>query len=328
MTNLTRKPEAIAKLVRESQRIALCCHVNPDGDTLGSALALRLGLIALGKDVEVFCQDKTPDSLYMLPGIDTVRLPEEAQGRFDLLLSIDVSDEKRMGRCTGLMSLADRTAQIDHHGTNPCFMQVNSVDAYVPATAVLIKQQLDVLGVTVTPEMAMCLYTGISTDTGNFAFVSTSAETFAIMAELMACGLPLAQMNRLLFRQREKAQVQLLNRALSTLTFHEHECITMMTLTQQDFADCGALPEHADTVVNFGLDIAGVKMSALLRETADGKVKVSFRAVEPARVDKAAASFGGGGHAQAAGATVDGTINDAKAQVLAALCRALNEDNE
>ena len=325
---LTRKSDAVAALIHESQRIALCCHVNPDGDTLGSALALRLGLISLGKDVEVFCQDKTPDNLRMLPGIATVRRPDEAQGRYDLLMAIDVSDEKRMGSSIALMEMADRTAQIDHHGTNPCFMQVNSVDAHASATALIIKEQLDVLGVGITPDMALCLYAGVSTDTGNFAFASTSAEAFRMMAALMEAGLPLADMNRLLFRQRAKAQVKLLNRALSTLTFHEQEQITLMTLTQQDFIDCAALPEHADTIVNFGLDMVGVKMSAMLRETAEGKVKVSFRAVEPARVDRAAASFGGGGHAQAAGATMDGPINIAKEQVLTALIRALNEDNE
>ena len=325
---LTRKSEAIAALIHESQRIALCSHVNPDGDTLGSALALRLGLIALGKDVEVFCQDKMPDNLHMLPGIACVRMPEEAQGRFDLLLAIDVSDEKRMGSCISLLKLADRTAQIDHHGTNPCFMQVNSVDVHAPATAVIIREQLAALNVAITPEIALCLYTGISTDTGNFAFASTSAEAFRVMAELMDAGLPLAEMNRMLFRQRAKAQVKLLNRALSTLTFHEDEQITLMTLTGEDFADCGALPEHADTIVNFGLDMVGVKMSAMLRETADGKVKVSFRAVEPARVDRAAASFGGGGHAQAAGATMAGPINVAREQVLSALIQALNEEKE
>lgn len=325
---LTRKSEAIAALIRESQRIALCSHVNPDGDTLGGALALRLGLISLGKDVEVFCHDKTPDNLAMLPGIETVRKPEEAQGRYDLLIAIDISDMKRMGSSVSLMEMADRTAQIDHHGTNPCYMQVNSVDAQASATALIVREQLAALNVTLTPDIALCLYTGISTDTGNFAFACTTAEAFRVMAELMEVGLPLSKANRVLFRQRARAQVQLLNRALSTLTFHEQGQITLMTLTQQDFADCGALPEHADTVVNFGLDIAGVKMAAMLRETPDGKVKVSFRAVEPARVDRAAASFGGGGHAQAAGATMEGPINAAKEQVLSALIRALNEDNE
>ncbi|MBQ8654102.1 MAG: bifunctional oligoribonuclease/PAP phosphatase NrnA [Clostridia bacterium] len=328
MTMLTRKPDAVAALIRESQRIALCCHVNPDGDTLGSALALRLGLISLGKDAEVFCQDKTPDILRSLAGIETVRVPEEAQGRFDLLISIDVSDEKRMGRCISLMDMADRTAQIDHHGTNPCFMQVNSVDPASPATAVLIREQLSALGVALDSRIAACLYAGLSTDTGNFAFASTTAETFRVMAELMEAGLQLGEMNRQLFRQRAKAQVQLLNRALSTLEFHRGGQVTLMTLTRKDFEECGALPEHADMVVNYGLDIEGVKASAMLRENGDGKVKVSFRAVEPARVDRAAASFGGGGHAQASGATMDGPLITAKEQVLAALIRALDEDNE
>lgn len=323
---LMRRPDEIAALIRESQRIALCCHVNPDGDTLGSALALRLGLIGLGKAVEVFCQDKTPDNLRMLPGIETVRTPDEADGLFDLLIAVDVSDETRMGACIRLMDLARRTAQVDHHGTNPCFMQANSVDAEASATALVVREQLEALGVAITRDMAMCLYAAVSTDTGNFAFACTTAEAFRTMAQLMDAGLPLSDMNRLLYRQKAMAQVRLLGRALNTLTAYEDGRITLMTLTYQDFLDCGALPEHADTVVNHGLDIAGVRMAAFLRETAEGRIKVSLRAVEPDRVDQAAASFGGGGHAQASGCTIDGPINIAAERVLAALTRALRED--
>lgn len=325
---LTRKPNEIVGLIRQSQRIALCCHINPDGDTLGSALALRLGLMALSKRVDVFCQQGAPHLLRMLPGAETLRLPETAQGAYDLLIAIDISDTKRMGTCAALMEHAAHTAQIDHHGTNTCFMQVNSVDPAAPATALLIRQQLSALEVAITPEIAQCLYVGISTDTGNFSYSSTSAETFCVMAELMEAGLPLGEINRQLYCQREKPQVQLLQRALASMAFYEDDRITMMTLMQRDFAACGATAEHTDPITNYGLDIEGVKLSAFLRETLEGSVKVSLRSVAPARVDQVAASFGGGGHPQAAGATVDMPINEAREKVLAALRRVLNEDNE
>lgn len=314
---LTRKPEDIARLIRQAGSIALCAHVNPDGDTVGSCLALKLGLERLGKQASLFCQDKIPGTLYMLPGADAFRPMSGEQ--FDLLICVDISDRGRMGACEGLLGQAACTAQIDHHGTNPCYAQVNSVDASAPATALLIKQQLDVLGVAPDREIAMCLYAAISTDTGNFAFNSTNAEAFAVMSQLMDCGLPLDEMNRVLFRQREKAQVLLLGRALSSLRFHAGDRLTTMTLTHQDFLDCGALPEHADAIVNYGVDIPGVRMALLARENENGSIKMSLRAVAPNRVDGIARRFGGGGHAQASGCTLEGPINQAVEQVLQAM---------
>ncbi|MBQ7865580.1 MAG: bifunctional oligoribonuclease/PAP phosphatase NrnA [Clostridia bacterium] len=318
---LIRRPDEIARLIQSAQTIALCSHVNPDGDTVGSVLALKLGLERLGKQVSAYCQDKIPSTLAMLPGVGEFRHVDEQ--RYDLLICVDVSDEGRMGDCQQLLQQAERTAQIDHHGTNPCYTQVNSVDAKAPATGLLIKQQLDVLGVAIDRGIAMCLYAAIATDTGNFAFNSTNAEAFQVMAQLMDSGLPLDEMNRVLFRQRQKPHVRLLARALSSLTFHAEERITAMQLTHQDFLDCGALPEHADAIVNYGLDIPGVHMALLARENEDGSIKMALRAVAPARVDEIARSFGGGGHAQASGCTLHTSLNEAVEAVLAAMNKTI-----
>ena len=327
--SLTRKPEDIRTCIQAAHSIALCAHVNPDGDTVGSVLALKMGVEQLGKKVDIFCQDKIPGSLSMLRGADAFRLPESAENEhFDLVMAIDVSDMGRLGTCSMLLEKAGVTAQIDHHGTNPCYAGVNSVDAHATATGLLIKQQLDVLGVKTDAEIAKCLYAAIATDSGNFAFNNVSAEVFEVMADLMRAGLPLSEMSRRLFRQRDKAQVLLMNRALDTLQFHMDVRMTAMTLTLDDFAQCQALPEHADTIVNIGLDMQGVRMAVLARETAQGKIKMSLRAVEPNRVDGVARLFGGGGHAQAAGCTLDGPIHEAVARVIAAMKNALDEDKE
>lgn len=324
---LMRTPEEIKLLILEAETIALCAHVNPDGDTVGSVLALKMGLEQLGKKVDAFCQDKIPGSLSMLRGAESFRLPETAADeRFDLLIAVDVSDKGRLGTCSMLLDKARILAQIDHHGTNPCYAGVNSVDPHATATGLLIKQQLDVMGVQLDVEMAKCLYAAIATDSGNFAFNSVTDEAFEVMADLMRAGLSLSEMNRRLFRQREKAQVLLMSRALNSLQFHMDGCLTAMTLSLEDFAQCQALPEHADTIVNMGLDMQGVQMALLARETAQGKIKMSLRAVEPARVDGVAAHFGGGGHAQAAGCTLDGPLDVAAARVISAMKKALDED--
>ena len=231
-----------------------------------------------------------------------------------------------MGTCQRLLAQAAKVAQVDHHGTNPAYAQVNDVDPHAPATSLLVKELLDALHVTITRDIAICLYTAVATDTGNFAFSYTTAEAFSMTSELMGYGLPLSEMNRLLFRQRTPQQLALLSRALNTLAFHENGQITTMRLSQKDFIECGALPEHADAVVNYGVDIVGVKMAMMAREDADGTVKIALRAIEPTRVDGVAFSLGGGGHAQASGCTVDGPLDAAIDTVLSAMKKALNEE--
>ena len=324
---LIRNPEPVAALIRSAETIALCSHVSPDGDTLGSTLALKMGLESLGKRVSAFCQDPVPAKLSMLPGAEQFRRPEDAaQERFDLLIAVDVSDQARMGTCQSLLAQAAQVAQVDHHGTNPAYAQVNDVDPHAPATSLLVKELLDVLHVTITRDIAICLYTAVATDTGNFAFSYTTAEAFSMTSELMSYGLPLSEINRLLFRQRTPQQLSLLARALNTLAFHENGQITTMSLSQRDFIECGALPEHADAVVNYGVEIVGVKMAMMAREDADGTVKIALRSIEPARVDGVAFSLGGGGHAQASGCTVEGPLDAAMERVLSAMKKTLSKE--
>ena len=323
MDGKKRNPEAVAEAIRKARTIAVISHVNPDGDTIGCATAMRLGLLALGKEVTLFCDGKIPDTMSFLPGADQFRYPGENEGPFDLMLSVDVSDERRLGACAALKKVSRTTAQIDHHPTNPLFMEINSVDGKAPAACLMIREQLAVLGVPLTEEIAECLYTGISTDTGNFAFASTDAECFRVMAELMGIGLPLARLNRILFRVKPREQMKLLGRALESMRFEGNGKIAVMKLTRKDFDDCGALSEHADTVVNYGLDTVGTEMALLARVGEDGKIKFSLRAKEPQRIDDVAQKFGGGGHPQASGITMDGTLDAAVEMVLAEMVKKI-----
>ncbi len=322
---MMRKPEEIAGAVQRAGRIALCAHINPDGDTIGCVLAMRLGLLALGKQVSVFCQDKVPDNLGFLPGAGEIRRPEAAEGRYDLLLAIDVSDPARLGTCALLRERCAHTAQMDHHPTNPMYTEINSVDGEAPATGVLVYEQLKLLGVGITREIGMCLYTAMSTDTGNFSFASTNAEVFSIMSELMQVGIPLSEMSRILFRQKSRAQLLLLGRAIASLRFEGDGKIAVMTLRRRDFDECGALNEHADTLVNYGLETEGTLWAVLGREDSPGVNKFSLRAKSPHRVDDVAQRLGGGGHPQASGANVGGTLEEATAAVLEAMKTKLKE---
>ena len=323
METKRRNAEAIARCIREAQTIAVVSHINPDGDTLGSATAMRLILQKLGKDVTLFCDGKIPDCLQFLPGADCFRAPGNDEGPFDLMLAVDVSDEHRLGACAALKARSRKTAQIDHHPTNPLFMEVNSIDGQAPATAILIYEMAQVLGVPADSDIATCLYTGLSTDTGNFAFASTNAEAFCIMSELMKLGLPLAELNRILFRVKPREQMKLLGKALESMTFRGNGRIAVMKLTRKDFTDCGALSEHADTVVNYGMDTVGTEMAMLAREDDDGEIKISLRAKEPVRVDGIAGKLGGGGHPQASGITMNGMLDECVETVICEMEKAL-----
>ena len=146
--------------------------------------------------------------------------------------------------------------------------------------------------------------------------VRRDAECFRVMAELMGIGLPLARLNRILFRVKPREQMKLLGRALESMRFEGNGKIAVMKLTRKDFDDCGALSEHADTVVNYGLDTVGTEMALLAREGEDGKIKFSLRAKEPQRIDDVAQKFGGGGHPQASGITMEGKLDDVVELVL------------
>ena len=320
-----RDPEGVADALRAADSICICGHVNPDGDTIGSMLAMRLALQSMGKRVRVFLQDKVPDNLMFLPGAEEIRYPRENGEEYDLFLSVDVSDVRRLGDCAALRACCARTAQIDHHGTNSGFAGINSVDGNASATCTMIREQLRILNVPLTREIAECLYIGISTDTGNFSFDCTDPEAFRVMGDLMETGFPLAELSMKMFRERDKPQLRLLGRAIGNMSFVSQGRIAVMTLTKQDFDDCGAMSEHADTLVNFGLETVGTQMAVLARESDDGRIKFSLRARAPLTVDDVAASLGGGGHARAAGISMEGNLEAATRQVVQAMIRRIEK---
>ena len=313
---------------QRANTVALICHVSPDGDTVGSALALRLALLSLGKAVRAFCQDKVPDTFTLLPGADAVE--NEASlapsDRFDLCCSVDVSTAARMGRCAAAMEHADSRAIIDHHGTNPRdWAPVSDVDGNAPACALLVYALIRQLGVSVDPDMAACLYTALSTDTGNFSYSSTSAEAFEVQAELMKTGFDMSELNRRLFRVKALPHVLLVKCALESLTLYAGGRVTATSVTLADMEACHALPEHTDEIVNQGLQIEGVCMTVFGRESADGSVKLSLRGNPGYPVDQIAAAFGGGGHALAAGITFrSGTLRECMDRVIAAMLSHFN----
>lgn len=308
----------ILQLIHEAKTVVLCTHLAPDGDALGSMLALNSCLERMGKQTCMICHDIVPSYLQFLPEQRKILLPEQLKDRhFDLSLSIDASDLDRLGDSRTAFADADVSIQMDHHKTNSRFAHHNLVMDDLPASGSIVFRFFEAAGMPLTMNDAICIYTAITTDTGNLCFGNINAETFDQMAELMRVGLPIVQTARQLHLLREKEHVLLLGKALNTLQFHLDGRLTSMALSKIDYQDCNASIEHTDKIVNYGLYIPGVQMCYLAHETDKG-VKISLRSIEPMKVSGIASQFGGGGHTQAAGCTINASIDEAMASVLKA----------
>ena len=317
----------VLSAVQGADSVLLFCHISPDGDTLGSAMALRLRLAAMGKSVRVLLDGEVPSSLDYLLKFGEVEKPGEPWAA-DLALAVDVSCRERLGACEKAFDAARRTALVDHHGSNPGFADLRWIDGDAPATAVVVYRLLEAMGGPVSRDEAICLYTALSTDTGNFLYASTNAESFRIMSALMEAGLPLAEYGRRLFRVKEVPFVRLLGRALPSLRLTCGGRVAGLRLTAAQMEQAGVRSAHADGVVDYAIDLEGVSLAYFARETEDGQVKVSLRALEPYRVDEVAARFGGGGHRLASGLTVKRPLEEIALQIEAALADVLGSAEE
>ncbi len=282
--------------------ILLCAHIFPDGDAVGSNLAMYWALTGLGKQVTLACADPVPTAYRFLPGADRFVDAQALAGRrFDVGFAIDCSDLERIGACGEAFMKCPVTMQIDHHPTNPLYAQINVVDGAAPAAGCVVYRTMKALGAPLTQDIARCLYCAISTDSGNFCFRGTSPEAFRIAAELVEAGLPLAEDARRIHLMREDAHVRLLGRALVSLRRFANGRCACMRVTHADYAAAEAKPEHCDRIVNYALNLPGVEMAYLADCGEEGVVKASLRAVAPWNVSKIAVQFGGGGHVLASG---------------------------
>ncbi len=308
-------PEMLSAL-QTANSILLCTHAQPDGDAIGSTLAMGLGLRALGKQVTFLDADPVPGQMRFLPGAEDFVQPEAVQSRtFDAALAIDTATVELLGASKDAFFTAPLTMVMDHHPDNPRYAIHNVVDGGASAAGCVVYRCLRALGVPLTPEIAACLYCALSTDTGNFRFQNTNAETFSIMAKLMEAGLDLPYVARPIHQLREEPHARLLGRALDSLKIFAGGKCACMRITQADYQAAHALPEHNTNIVNYALDIPGVEMAFLAEERENGQVKASLRALPPWNVAEIAKTFGGGGHKLAAGLRLPGTLE--------ALCREL-----
>jgi len=318
------KTKAIAQWLKENDDIAIITHIMPDGDALGSSLALMHALKDMGKRAFVCDRDEVPGYLRMLPGWETVVMPDALPYPPKAVIAIDCADEGRMGTAGSLMQGDLPKAVIDHHETNKTEIVPALVDGESSASGVLVLDVIRELGAEITKEIALCLYAAISTDTGNFSFSNTTPEALQAVAECLKAGIDVSDMSYQLFRKKTQGRTKLLGRALNGIEYLEDGQIALIRLRRADFAECGATDSDTEGIVNFGIDTAGAEVAILAVERV-GSTKFSLRTRERVSASQVAATMGGGGHARAAGVTLQLPLNEAVEQVLAAFIKAVNE---
>lgn len=291
-------------------------HVRPDGDGLGSGLALYWMLRALNKDADVVLRDRVPPAYCVLPGSEQVIVRDDVDEAYDAAFIIECSDVDR----PGLPNLKGQfVVNIDHHSTTGPFGDINWIDSTAAAVGEMIYNLCKALGVEVTREIAECIYTALLTDTGSFHFSNTTERTLKIASELVRRGVEPARISQALFYSSSFSKVKLLGLVLSNIERDESGRIAWIAMDRATMYEADACEEDSDGIVNHALSIGDVEAVAFFKELSPGAYRVSLRSKGKYNVAKIAELFGGGGHRNAAGCRVEGDFEDVKRRVIEGL---------
>lgn len=308
----------IAAVLREKQRFVVVSHLRPDGDALGCTLAMGLSLRALGKDVTLWNEDGMLDKLRFLPGSELVSTPTaQAQG-FDVLVALDTATHARLGTPLRSIGKVDLTLNIDHHVSNPGYGDLAYIDADSPATGQILYELLAGQNLPLDRAIATNLFAAISTDTGSFQYSQTTARTYEIAARLVASGVDVGEISRLLYDSYPLRRLELLRSLLNTLKLTAERRAASFALSQHTARTLGVLPEDNEGLIDHLRAIDTVLVAVFFEELPDGLVRVSMRSKD-ARFDVSTicGRYGGGGHKLAAGARIRGELGEVEARVMA-----------
>lgn len=317
----------IVETIRKVPEVALFSHVSPDGDCLGSMLALGLALENNGKKVSYYNWDPIPANLRFLPGIEKINNSLDCNCPQTIIL-VDCAEISRVELDKKLLDSC-YIINIDHHVSNDLFGDLNWVDSKASSTGEIIYALLKVLNVPINKEIATNLYTAIITDTGRFSYSNTTTKSFRIASELIKSGIDLVSINTKIFEQKSLSYIKLLYKALANLELLKNGKIAVITLSQEDFEQAGAEESLSEGLVNYARNIEDVEAAVLLKELDIRDIKVSFRSNNWLNVNQVAQRFGGGGHVRASGCTIKLPLAEAKEQIILVLEEALdNERND
>jgi phosphoesterase RecJ-like protein len=310
----------VVELIEKKSCFAITSHMRPDGDGIGSGLALYWMLLSLGKDVEVVLRDRVPPAYKVLPGSDEVHIQPDLSKQYDAVFLMECSDVER----PGLPSLKNQfVVNIDHHSTTEAFGDVNWIDPTAGAVGEMIYNLAKALGIEVTKEIGECIYTAILTDTGSFHFSNTTERTLKIASELVRRGVEPARISQALFYSYPFSRIKLLGMVLSTIERDESGKIAWVKVDQETMYEADASEEDSDGIVNHALSIDEVVAVAFFKELSPEVYRISLRSKGKTNVAKVAELFGGGGHRNAAGCRISGDFEEVRQRVIDGLQAAV-----
>ncbi|HDP35822.1 MAG TPA: 30S ribosome-binding factor RbfA [Candidatus Hydrogenedentes bacterium] len=310
----------VVDLLREGNIFYLVCHENPDGDAVGAMLALRFMLQAMGKaNISCAAADPIPRIYQDLPGAKTVVNADAEPPNFDLAVLLDCGRRDRVGAIADYLAPGKRLLIIDHHLEPGEPGASGLVDPSYASTGEIVAELFDAAAIPVSQDAALCLYAAVATDTGGFRFSNTTARTHHIAARLLETGIDVHLWNNRFFSDMNRKKFELMRRALSRVEFHAGCRVALSWITSGDLEDLEARQEEVENLVNYWQNVDTVSVAIIFKSFDPNTTKVSFRS--DASFDSAAflRQFGGGGHAPAAGATLDMPLEQAKDTVLKAL---------
>jgi phosphoesterase RecJ-like protein len=311
-----RQVSALMHEVHQADSVLIGTHLNPDGDALGSALAVSHLLGQFGRRNEVVCHHEPPKNLRFLPGISRVRQVPKAE-HHDLGIIVDLDSTERLGSVGAFFQTCRRLVVIDHHVPHEAPGDVRIVDTEACATAAILARLMREGGTDVTPEIATCLLTGIVTDTGSFRYRNTNAEALALAAFLLERGGDLPRITEEIFQRKSLSGTRLLAQLVEHMKLDMNQRMAWGLLYQEDYEVTGSCDEDTEGFVNELLFIDTVQIAAVLRQPKPGAVRVSLRSRGELDVARVARVFGGGGHRNAAGCTIDETMEEAERRLTA-----------
>ncbi len=301
----------IAERITQAKRVLILTHMRPDGDAYGSALALATTLRRINIPTQVCDESKIPSNLTFLKGVE--RITDAPQEGYDLLVTVDCSDEQRLGGLQPCFAAAKRknidTVNIDHHVSNTRFAKYNYVRECA-ANCMNMASLISYMGVPLDKEIAEYLLVGLLTDSGNFSHDDVNEETFLLAAKLTAAGADVCYYNYHLFKKQPKQRAALFGRVMSGIRYYHDGRLAVIVISQQAIEACGADEGMTEGFVDFPLNVEGVEVAASVMEVRKGQYKISLRTKTYADANRIAGVYGGGGHVRAAGCMLFGEVEE------------------
>lgn len=319
----------VVEAIKRHRRFLITAHVNLEGDSLGSQLAMKALLEAIGKKAVIVDDDSVPGHYKFLPRADEVSNKMDKKLAFDAAIVLDCPTLKRIGRVKGLLKKGRTVINIDHHISNERFGDVNWVHPSASSAGEMVYRLFKYMRVPLTKEVALYLYIAILTDTGSFNYDNTSSITHEIAGELLGYGLDPALVSERVYEQRSVADLKLLGMVLSTLKVSDAGDVAHLVITKKMLSETGVDVSRSEGFINYARSINGVKIAVLFREDPKGgkRINVSFRSKGDMDVNNLASRFGGGGHIRASGCTMEGGLSGVKKRVLSRIEEMLHARN-